>query len=41
MTIKSFDDYYMNGNQQEKTGTQRMYVVGKWILLVYPGIFAL
>lgn len=28
--IKSFDDYYMNGNQQEKTGTQRMYVVGKY-----------
>lgn len=29
-TIKEFDDYYMNGNKQEKTGTQRMYVVGKY-----------
>ena len=28
--IKSFEDYYMNGKQQEKTGTQRMYVVGKY-----------
>ena len=28
--IKSFDDYYMNGRQYEKTGTKRMYVVGKY-----------
>ena len=28
--IKSFDDYYMNGNQKEKTGFQRMYIVGKY-----------
>lgn len=28
--IKSFDDYYMNGRQYEKTGTQRMYVVGEY-----------
>ena len=28
--IKSFDDYYMNGNQKEKTGTQRMYIVGNY-----------
>lgn len=29
-TIKSFDDYYINGNQREKIGTQRMYLVGKY-----------
>ena len=29
-TIKSFDNYYMNGKEQEKTGTERMYVVGKY-----------
>lgn len=28
--IKSFDDYYMNGRQYEKTGTQRMYIVGEY-----------
>ena len=28
--IKSFDDYYMNGNQKVKTGTQRMYIVGNY-----------
>ena len=28
--IKSFDDYYMNGNKKEKTGTQRMYIVGNY-----------
>ena len=28
--IKSFDDYYMNGRQCEKTGTQRMYIVGEY-----------
>lgn len=28
--IKSFDDYYMNGRHYEKTGTQRMYVVGEY-----------
>lgn len=28
--IKSFDDYYINGRQYEKTGTQRMYVVGEY-----------
>ena len=28
--IKSFDDYYMNGRQYEKTGTKRKYVVGKY-----------
>lgn len=29
-TIKSFDEYYMKGNQIEKTGTQRMYIVGEY-----------
>ena len=28
--IKSFDDYYMNGNQKEKNGMQRIYIVGKY-----------
>ena len=28
--IKSFDEYYMKGKQIEKTGAQRMYVVGKY-----------
>lgn len=28
--IKTFDEYYMRGKQIEKTGTQRMYVVGKY-----------
>ncbi len=28
--VKSFEDYYINGKQQEKTGTQRMYIVGKY-----------
>ncbi len=28
--IKSFDDYYMNGKEYEKTGTQRMYIVGEY-----------
>ena len=29
-TIKSFDDYYMRGRQPEATGTERMYIVGKY-----------
>ena len=28
--VKSFDDYYMKGKHKEKTGTQRMYIVGKY-----------
>ena len=29
-TIESFDNYYMNGKEQIKTGSKRMYVVGKY-----------
>ncbi|MBR1936991.1 MAG: hypothetical protein IJ842_04775 [Bacilli bacterium] len=29
-TIKSFDDYYMKNRQEEKNGSQRIYVVGKY-----------
>ena len=28
--VKSIDNYYMKGKQQEKVGTQRMYIVGKY-----------
>ena len=28
--VKSFDNYYMKGKQQEKVSTQRMYIVGKY-----------
>lgn len=28
--VKSFDDYYIDGKQQEKTGTQRMYILGEY-----------
>ena len=28
--VKSFDDYYMNGKQKEKTGIQRKYIVGEY-----------
>lgn len=29
-TIKSFDDYYMNGREKQKKDSQRLYVVGKY-----------
>lgn len=28
--VKSFDDYYIKGKQYEKSGTKRMYIVGKY-----------
>jgi len=28
--VKSFDDYYIKGKQYEKTGANRMYIVGKY-----------
>ena len=30
--IKSFDEYYIKNKEKEKTGTQRMYIVGKYTI---------
>ncbi len=31
-TIKSFDEYYIKNKEKEKTGTQRMYIVGEYTI---------
>ena len=31
-TLKSFDEYYIKNKEKEKTGTQRMYIVGEYTI---------